>query len=323
MPHLPSLHEIRDTADKIAPYIIRTPTLPFYGTRIQQQLPADIELWLKLELLQRTGSFKPRGALNVMLHMSEAQKVAGVTAFSAGNHAIATAFAASKLGLSAKVAMPATANPYRIELCREFGAEIVFADRIGELRDIVAALQRDEGRFMVHPFEGVHTTTGTATVGLEFAEDAPPLDAVVVPIGGGGLISGIAACMKTINPDCLVFGVEPEGAAGMRDSIAAGKPMTKVDVNTIADSLGAPMHEPYSFQLVKQYVDEIITVPDAALADMMLLMFGDLKLAVEPACAAALAAIVGPLHNRLSGRRVGAVLCGSNIDHQTFNKLIV
>lgn len=318
----PSIEQIRATASRIAPYVLRTPVMPCYGSRLEHLLPTGSELWLKLELLQRTGSFKSRGAVNVMMHLEEEQKRQGVTAFSAGNHAIATAFAADILDLSAKVAMPRTANPYRVERCRAYGADIVFADTIGELVEIVAELQEQEGRALVHPFEGVHTTEGTATCGLEFAEDVPELETVVVPVGGGGLISGVAAAFKALQPGCRVIGVEPEGAAGMRDSIKAGTPMAKVEVNTIADSLGAPLHGAYSFSVVQQCVDDMVTVSDRELKDMMGLMHADLKLVAEPACAAALAAIAGPLRESLQGQRIGALLCGSNIDLPTFTSLV-
>lgn len=321
MKNVPELQQIRDTADRISPHVIRTPTLPNVGDRINSLLPADTELWLKYELLQRTGSFKPRGALNVMMQLTHEQQGQGVTAFSAGNHAIATAYAARILGVSAKVAMPVSANPYRVEQCRSYGADIVFADDMAALLKVVATMQEDEGRFLVHPFEGIHTTEGTATVGLEFCEDAPPLDAVVVPIGGGGLISGVAAAVRQLHPDAEIYGVEPDGACGMRDSVARGQPLARVDINTIADSLSAPIHAEYSFKVIKHCVDDIVTVTDQAMIDMMLLMFGDLKLAVEPAAAAALAAIIGPLKERIAGRRVGVILCGSNIDFKTFQTL--
>lgn len=319
---LPTLDAVRATATRISPYIVRTPVMPYAGSQLLPLLPQDCNLWLKYELLQRTGSFKPRGALNVLLNMSDAERRAGVTAFSAGNHAIATAYAASILGVSAKLAMPATANPFRVRRCNELGAEVVFGEDINDLLMLVGKMQHEEGRSLVHPFEGEYTSLGTATIGLEICEDGPTPDAVVVPIGGGGLISGIATAVKLQSPHTRVIGVEPEGAAGITQSLAAGEPLPRVQVNTIADSLGAPCHEQYSFSLIREYVDEVVTVPDDALRNMMHVMFTDLKLAVEPACAAALAAITGPLRDELSGAVVTAVLCGSNLDIPTFNKLV-
>ena len=322
MHKLPDIQAIREAASRIAPHILRTPTVPYYGSQLLHLLPSGTELMLKLELLQKTGSFKPRGALNVMMNLSDEQKIRGVTAFSAGNHAIATAYAASILGLSAKVAMPKTANAFRVDRCRGYGAEIVFADDIASLIEIVDALEREEGRTLVHPFEGVHTTEGTGAVGLELCEDAGELDVVVVPVGGGGLISGVATAVKQLYPACKVYGVEPDGATGMKDSLSLGRPLDRVELNTIADSLGAPMHKPYSFDVIRQTVDDMVTVSDQALVDTMKLMFGDLKLAVEPAGAAALAAILGPLKSRIENQRVGVVICGTNIDPDTYVSLI-
>jgi threonine dehydratase len=316
----PSLEAIEATATRIAPYIAHTPTLPYYGSEGLARLNNNADVYLKMELLQKTGSFKARGALNVIMQLTEQDKQQGVTAFSAGNHAIATAFAARTLGTSAKVVMPKTANPFRVETCKKLGAEVIFGADIGELTQIVDDLHRNEGRTIVHPFEGQHTFAGTATVGLELSQHARNLDAVIVPVGGGGLIAGIATAIKLTQPDCQVIGVEPEGACGMSDSLAQKAPLEKVVVNTIADSLGAPLHLPQSFAIVQHFVDEIVRVSDAQLADVMQLMFTDLKLAVEPACAAAMAALMYPLNEKLTNKKVALILCGTNIDHATFQR---
>ena len=255
------------------------------------------------------------------MHLSDEEKRRGITAFSAGNHAIATAFAASKLGTTAKVVMPKTANPFRVERCKKLGADVIFGEDIAELRSIVDELQRSEGRTMVHPFEGQHTFAGTATVGLELSQHVANLDAVIVPVGGGGLISGIATAIKLTQPRCKVYGIEPDGASGMTDSLAQQSPVDPVNVNTIADSLGAPMHLPQSFAIVQKFVDEVITVTEEQLTAVMRLMFTDLKLAVEPACAAAMAGLLYPLNERLANQRVALILCGSNIDQTTFQRL--
>lgn len=320
MPH-PSLDTINTTAERLAEHVVRTPTLPYYGLTGLDSLTPDTQVWLKMELLQRTGSFKARGALNVLMHLEDDQRKLGVTAFSAGNHAIATAFAARAMGSTAKVVMPKTANPYRVACCKQLGADVVLGEDINELISIVETLQRDEGRTMVHPFEGQRTFEGTATVGLELCTDVPDLDAVIVPVGGGGLIAGIASAVKQINRNCLVIGVEPDGASGMTQSLQSGAPLDSVSVQTIADSLGAPMHKPESFGIVEKFVDEIVTVSDDQMRTVMRTMLTDLNLCVEPACAAAMTALVNPLRDRLSGKRVGLILCGSNIDLETFTAL--
>ena len=322
MTETPSLAAIEATRARIAPHVLHTPALPYYGAQAADRFGAGTEVFLKLELLQRTGSFKPRGALNVMLGLTDEARARGVTAASAGNHAIATAYAAHALGLSAKVVMHRGANPFRIARCRSFGAEIVFADDLAEVFRTMERIRDREGRSAVHPFEGPRTFEGTATVGWEFCHDVPDLDAIVVPVGGGGLIAGIASAVARLRPACEVYGVEPDGAKGMTESLAAGAPVSRVALSSIADSLSAPLHAPQSFALVRRHVAAVVTVPDPALVAAMTFMFADLKLAVEPAGAAAVAALAGPLRDRLRGRRVGLLVCGSNIDVETYARLV-
>jgi len=315
----PTLADITTTSERLAPHIIRTPSVPFTGCSIEGLESSSV--FLKLELLQHTGSFKPRGAMNAMMHLADS--TAGVTAFSAGNHAIATAFAASKLGLSAKVVMPETANPYRVERCKAFGAEVVFSQSMDDLFEKVERLQAEENRALIHPFEGPHTAAGTATVGYELCKDVPDLDAVIVPIGGGGLMAGVASAVKQLQPSATLIGVEPTGADGMAQSIRLGKPLDKVKVSSIADSLSAPMHAPYSYSVIEQHVDELVQVTDDQLRDAMRCMFVDAKLAVEPACAAAYAALKYPLLGRFDKRqRVAIIACGSNIDLMSFQRIV-
>lgn len=314
----PSLQEINAVAEKLDGHILRTPTVQYTGAPIPGL--TDATVFIKLELLQHAGSFKARGALNTIMSLPDT--ASGVTAFSAGNHAIAVAYAANKCGVSAKVVMPKTANSFRVERCRFWGAEVVFGDTIGDLMAIVEQLQRDEQRVLIHPFEGPRTIEGTATVGLELCTDIESLDAVIVPVGGGGLMAGIASAVKHLQPNCKVIGVEPTQARGMADSIAKGEPLDSVSLNSIADSLSAPMHLPLSFALNQQHVDEFVQVTDDQMRSAMRLMFTELKLAVEPACAAAMAALQGPLLESMSGKRVALIACGTNIDMHTYNKLL-
>lgn len=319
----PDIGRIRAVASAIAEHVIRTDTVP-WPVPLAGGGP-DLQLFVKLELLQRTGSFKARGAVNATSHAiraAQGKPFPGVTAFSAGNHAIAAAYAANVLGTSAKVVMPRSANAFRQQRCLAYGAELVFGDSISDLIEIVENIQAEEGRCLIHPFEGVHTLEGTATVGLELCDDIPHLDAVIVPVGGGGLIAGLAAAVKQMQPDCQVIGVEPAGANGMQQSLRQHSPMKRVVVETIADSLGAPMHAPLSFSLVEQFVDRMVSVTDEQLRAGMRLMFSDLKLAVEPACAASLAALHGPLANTLQGKRVALIACGSNIDLASWHQLV-
>jgi threonine dehydratase len=310
-----SLQNIRQCREALGEAIVRTPVLPWRGAR---DAGFDGNVSLKLELFQRTGTFKARGALNSVRLLSDAAKQRGITAVSAGNHAVAAAFAAREMGLSAKVVMIKTANAARVERARGYGAEIVFADDGPTAFRMVDEICATEGRAMVHPFEGPHVAQGAGTLGLEFAEQAPDLDAVIIAIGGGGLCGGSAAAIKQLAPRCQVFGVEPEGADSMRRSFEAGAPVTLPKVSTIADSLAPPMALPYGFSACRRFVDEIVTVSDDQIRGAMLTLFDDLKLAVEPAGAAATAALLGPLRDRLAPRNVGIVVCGSIIDLDTF-----
>ncbi|HEY7411423.1 MAG TPA: threonine/serine dehydratase [Vicinamibacteria bacterium] len=314
----PTAETIRAARARLEGRIVATPVREWEDDALRRAVPPGTRVFLKEELFQHTGSFKPRGALTVMLALEPAALARGVTAVSAGNHAMAVAFAARSLGTTAKVVMPRNANPYRVARCRELGAEVELVPDVHRAFARVREVEAAEGRTFVHPFEGPLTALGTATLGLELTEQVGDLDAVVVPIGGGGLCAGVAAAVKLLSPRTLVFGVEPEGADSMRRSFEAGTPQAIEAVRTIADSLGAPHAAPYSFALCRRYLDDLVLVDDDALRRAMLLLFASAKLAVEPAGAAATAALCGPLRERLAGRRVGLVVCGANIDSATF-----
>ena len=312
----PDVAEIRALRESLGDAVIRTPLMRCAAL---EDLCADGTRVLgKLEFLQRTGTFKARGALAVLQGLDDSQRAAGVTAVSAGNHAVATAYAARTVGTSAKIVMIGTANAARIEACREYGAELLMVDDVHEAFRLAEAIQRDEGRFFVHPFEGPAIATGTGTLGLEICEQCEHFDAILVPIGGGGLIAGVANAVRQLRPDCTIYGVEPEGADTMHRSLAAGEPQAIDAVRTIADSLGAPFAMPYSFELCRRNVDQLALVDDRQLRVAMGTLFERMKLAVEPACAATTAALLGPLREKLRGRTVVLVFCGSNLDWDTF-----
>ena len=243
--------------------------MPVSGPSIEDYLGNAARIFAKLEFLQRTGTFKARGALAALRSLSPEQRAAGVTAVSAGNHAIATAFAAAVTGTSAKVVMLASANPMRMDMCRSFGAELVLADDVHSAFEIAEQIERSEGRFFVHPFEGPEIAAGTGTVGLEICEQNHEFDTVIVPIGGGGLIGGMANAIKQLRSDVEVIGVEPVGADSMSRSLTAGEPQAIDKVRTIADSLGAPFALPYSFELCRSNVDRIVLIDDDQLREAM------------------------------------------------------
>jgi threonine dehydratase len=323
---IPTLPEIRAARERLGDRVRHTPSWQWRTDAVRAAVGETTDVVLKLELLQFGGSFKPRGALTVMMDLSPDALSRGVTALSAGNHAIAVAYAARVMGTTATVVIPRTASPVRVERCRAFGAEVVIVEDVHEAFERVREIEASEGRAFVHPFEGPRTALGTATLGLEMWEDASALgvdlDAVIIPIGGGGLCAGMSAAIKQLSDRCAVYGVEPVGADTMYRSFQSGKPETLDRVRTIADSLGAPHAAPYSLALCRRFVDEVVLVDDDAICRAMALLFAEMKLACEPAGATATAALMGPLRERLAGKRVGILVCGSNIDADTFHQYV-
>jgi len=314
----PDIDAIRALRARLGDEVCRTPVIRCMA--MESAIGGDTEIHAKLEFLQRTGTFKARGALATLMGLAPDQLASGVTAVSAGNHAIATAYAARVVGTHAKVVMTAAANPVRVARCREHGADVVLAGDVHEAFDVARRIQDKEGRYFVHPFEGPAVALGTGTLGLEICEQVPEMDGLVVPVGGGGLIGGVANAVKRLHPACRIFGVEPEGADTMYRSLIEGEPQKIDRVRTIADSLGAPFAMPYSFGLCQQHVDEVVLVDDTALRQGMGFLYRQMRIAVEPACAASTAALFGPLRDRIRGRRVVLVMCGSNIDWDTFEQ---
>ncbi|MEN7343524.1 MAG: pyridoxal-phosphate dependent enzyme [Pseudomonadota bacterium] len=314
-----SLSKADQLAADLRPWLNETPTLGV-SALAERSMPASIVA--KFELWQRTGSFKARGALANVKQLGYDAMRYGVTAVSAGNHAIATAYAARELGTTAKVVMTASASPIRVARCEALGAEVVRAPTVHEAFAIAEDIADSESRAFIHPFEGITTALATAGVGAELIRAIPDLDVVIVPVGGGGLAAGVSAAVKWLAPQCRVFGVEPVGADSMSRSIQAGSPQALTSVDTIADSLGAPMALPISFDLCRRHLDGIAVVNDDAIKHAMRRMHSILGLAVEPACAASLAALETSLAGEVNGKRVGLIFCGSNIDATVWHQLV-
>lgn len=317
-----TLQDFQQTAARLHGQVLTTPVWRWQTGLVQTTFNPQTEVWLKLELLQIAGSFKLRGALNCIQAMGLDAKRRGVVAVSAGNHAIAVSYAARLAGTSAKVVMPQHVSPARIQACQELGAQVVLQPDVHAAFAHADELVAGEGRTLVHPFDGPLTAQGTGTVGLELMQQVSGLDAVVVPVGGGGLLAGIASAVKRLNKRCQVFGVEPEGADAMNRSFEAGQPVRLDRVNTVADSLGAPYALPYSYSLCKRHADGMVRVSDDAICQAMYTTFRDMKLAVEPAAATALAALLGPLRAQLNGKKVALIVCGSNLDAGRFSELL-
>ena len=319
---VPSVSQMRAAAQTLAPHVMATAIQSWQCVELEARLGAQSPLVLKLELFQRTGTFKFRAAMLNVLGLTEEQRRHGVTAVSAGNHAIAVACAAQRAGVSAKVVMLATASPMRIAAARAYGAEVIISTDGRTAFALAEDIRATEGRAFIHPFDGRNVVLGTSGVGMEFLQQAPELDAIVVAIGGGGLMAGVAAAVKQLKPSCRVYGVEPIGADVMSRSFRAAAPQRMEHIDTIADSLAPPMTTQATYDLCRQFVDDIVTVSDDAMCAALALLYREAKLAVEPAGAAATAAVLGPLAARLRGARTGVVVCGSNIDSDSFHRYL-
>ena len=318
MPEHITAKMIDDARQTLKGAVIYTPILPLVSSKIAPFLPPEAELYLKLEFFQHVGSFKARGAYLGVRGLDADAARRGVVTFSGGNHGLAVAWAGAARGVPVKVVMAKATDPLRIEAVRALGAEVVLEADIQACFAAVERIRADEGRHFLHPFNDEVMVLGAAVCGAEMLEQMPPLDAVVVPIGGGGLIAGVASAVKLVDPNIAVIGVEPTGGANMTRALDAGGAITMDRIDTIADSLGAPATLDYTFNIVRALVDEVITISDSELAAMMLRMRDNLGLMVEPACAAALAATLGGA--RFAGKRVGVLACGSNISPERWHE---
>ena len=318
----PSMPEIMDTASRLHGKVLRTPVWRWQTGAVKEAFGDETEVWLKLELFQKTGTFKVRGALNSMDALDDAARRRGVVAVSAGNHAIAVAYAARVNGIHAKVVMPSHASPARVAACKDYGAEVILMPDVHQAFSRGLEIEDEENRTMVHPYDGPLIAQGTATVGLELMEQVPGLDAVLVPVGGGGLCAGIAAAIKQRMPGCAVYGVEPEGADVMSRSFRSGRPEGIERVSSVADSLGAPYAMDYSFGVCRRFADGMLRVTDDEICSAMVNLYRDVKLVAEPAAATAAAGLFGPLRDTLRGKRVAVIVCGSNIDPARFSELL-
>ena len=304
-------------------YLRRTPLVT------SQQLGdlCGVRLRFKAEMsLQKTGSFKPRGMLNSLHHLDEEAKERGVITMSAGNAAQlskwALAFASAQLGIAATVVMPQGASRSKAAATEGYGARVLLHGGMHDLLPKVQQLQRDEGLTFVHPFDDLGLIAGHGTLGLELLEDGPAPDVVIVPVGGGGLLSGVAAALKQKRAATRVIGVEPEGAAAMTRSLESGVPERIEDVQTLADGLAAPFAGKHTLRHVQRFVDEIVLVSDGEIRESLRLILERCKLLAEPAAAASFAAL---LHGRLqvtTGSEVVCVLSGGNVDRSLLRDLL-
>jgi len=306
-----NLDRIRAAHERIAPHVHVTPT--FSATLLGAA--AGVQVFLKGESLQKTGSFKVRGALNAVLTLDAAARARGVVTVSAGNHAQALAWAGRTAGVACTVVMPTGASRAKVDASLAYGAEVVLHGA-SSIEAFVRAheLEHERRLTFISPFDDEEVMAGAGTVGLELLEQVPNLDAVVVPIGGGGLIAGMAAAIKALDPRVRIFGVEPEGAPSMRRSLDAGRAVRLDAVRTIADGLAAPMAGDLTFPIVRDLVDDVVLVGDDDIARAVGATLTFAKLLAEPAGAAATAAILSGKLPLRAGARVASVLSGGNVD---------
>jgi len=309
---LPLGREVFDVAySRVAPSTNRTPLM---SSRMLKEL-TGFDVRLKAEMFQRTGSYKIRGPLNKFAELTEDERRHGVVCSSAGNHAQGVALAARIYGIKAVVVMAENATPSKVAATRGYGAEVVLHGSIwDEANEKAQQLVRERGLTYVHPFDDLQLIAGQGTLGLEVIRDWPDVDVIVVPIGGGGLISGVAMAVKAHKPDVRVIGVESSGAPGMRDSVKAGSVVTLDRVDCIIDGLRVKRVGQTTFEVVRRFVDDIVTLPDEQIFDAMLWVMSHAKLVVEGAAAAPVAALLHGLVKAPAGSKVVCVLSGGNVN---------
>jgi len=303
--------EFADARARMGAHVHHTPLL---SSRTLSGL-SGFDVRLKAELFQRTGSYKIRGPLNKFAQLSDDQKRRGVICSSAGNHAQGVALAARIHGIKAVVCMAANATPSKIDATRGYGAEVVLHGSIwDEANERAKELVAEKGYTYIHPFDDRQLMTGQGTVGLEILQGWPEVDVIVVPIGGGGLISGVAMAAKAANPAIRIIGVESSGAPGMQKSVAAGEVVTLDRVDCIIDGLRVKRVGQLTYEVVRDFVDEIVTLPDAQIFDAVVWTMQYTKLVPEGAAAAPVGALLHGLIKAPAGSRVVCVLSGGNVN---------
>ncbi|MEO1942622.1 MAG: threonine ammonia-lyase [Campylobacterales bacterium] len=313
------LEEIREAQRRLKGITYRTPFA--YASVLSQKV--GNEIYLKKENLQLTGAFKLRGAFNKIASLSEEQRQKGVIAASAGNHAQGVAYSASYFKIPAKIVMPEATPLTKVGGVKEYGGEVILAgDNYDEAYQYAVKLAKEEGLEFIHPFADRQVIAGQGTIGLEMLEEVPELDYLIVPIGGGGLISGIGSAAKQLNKYIRVIGVTAKGAPAMRLSFMSGTVQDSTYVKTIADGIAVKNTDPLTFSIIQEVVDDIVEVDDEEIANAILFLMERQKIVVEGAGAVGVAAL---LHHKIkfsSPKKVGVVVSGGNIDVTMLNLII-
>jgi len=313
-----TFHDVLSARHVIAGKLHHTPV--FSSEMLGQRI--GTRLLLKAECLQKTGSFKPRGVLNRLRSLSEEEKARGLITVSAGNHAQALAWGARQVGAACTVVMPAHASRSKAAAAESYGAEVILHGTTPEAFAKMEAMRQERHLTLVHPFDDPLIMAGQGTLGAEIFEQVSEVTKVVVPIGGGGLISGTALALKSLQPKVKVYGVEPVGASSMFQSRAAGHAVRLDKVETIADGLAAPYASELTYSMAQQYVDDLVIVTDEQIVEALRLVLAHCKLLVEPGGAAGVAALLCGKIPVAPGDVVVAVLSGGNVDLDRLKSLL-
>ena len=315
--NFPSIDNFQSVLERIKPFINKTPIIS--SSSLNEKF--DLDIYFKLELMQKTGSFKSRGAINKVLKLTKEEKSRGVVAISAGNHAQATSWACAQFGVKSKIIMPHTASKSKINATKSYGGEVILTEE--KMMDVCQSLIEKENLSFVHPFDDLDVLMGQGTVSLEVIEEIKNIDYAFISIGGGGLIAGMSSVLKQINPKIKIIGVEPINSNVMTNSLKSNKPELFDTINnkTIADTLNAPFAGKITFEYVKKYVDEILNVSEEEMIESLRIMIERLKVVPEPSASACFVPIV---YNKLkipSQSKCLVVVCGGNIDLKKIKSL--
>jgi len=315
--NFPSIEDFHSVLNNIKPYINKTPIIS--SSSLNEIFNLDI--FFKLELMQKTGSFKARGAINKVLKLNEKEKSRGVVAISAGNHAQATSWACSQFGIKSKIVMPNAASQSKIDATKSYGGEVILTKE--NMMDTCQKLIDKENLCFVHPFDDLDILMGQGTVSIEVLEKIKNLDYAFISIGGGGLIAGMSCVLKQLNPKIKIIGVEPINSNVMTNSLKSNKPETFDTINnkTIADTLASPFAGKITFEYVKEFVDEIINVSEDEMIESLRIMIERLKVVPEPAASACFVPIIFKKLKIPSKSKCLVVVCGGNIDLKKINSL--
>lgn len=314
-----SLNKIIQAKRTISGFVDKTPFA--YSTRLSQMSGASV--YLKKENLQRTGAYKIRGAYNKIANLSEEERNKGVVAASAGNHAQGVALSAREFGAKAIIVMPESTPLLKVAGTKALGAEVLLSgDNFDEAYEFAVSYAKENGMSFIHPFNDEFVMSGQGTVGLEMLDEIADLDMIIVPVGGGGLISGVASCVKQVNPDIKVIGVSAKGAPAMYNSFNAKKVINSKSVRTIADGIAVRDASEITLAHIVECVDEIVQVDDEEIANAILYLLENQKIVVEGAGAVGVACVMHGKVKIKKGSKVGIVLSGGNIDVQMLNIII-